>query len=113
MINFVYGPDDNRSDKKVKEITARQKEIHNSGLSFNILHADEDDFDVFRNAVGSVSMFGEKKLVALKGLSNSKEFTEMFKKLKRVNAISERLEEKLSELDTDQSTQRLECLYLY
>lgn len=89
MILFLYGPDTYRSGKKLKEIIARYKEIHTSGMSFHILHADEDDFDVFRNAAGSVSMFGEKKLVALRGLSGSKEFIEMFMAWRGKEALAE------------------------
>jgi len=71
MILFLYGPDTYRSGKKLKEIVARYTQIHTSGMSFHMLHTDEDDFNVFRNAAGSVSMFGEKKLVALGGLSSA------------------------------------------
>ena len=78
MILFLYGPDTYRSGKKLKEIIARYKEIHTSGMSFHILHAEEDDFDVFCNMAGSVSMFGEKKLVTVKGFCGSKDFSEMF-----------------------------------
>jgi len=88
MILFLYGPDTYRSGKKLKEIIARYKEIHTSGMSFHILHADEDNFDVFRNAAGSVSMFGEKKLVALRDFG-SKEFTEMFMTWRGKEALAE------------------------
>lgn len=78
MIIFLHGPDTYRSNKKLKEIIARYKEIHTSGMSFHALHADLDSFDNFRNTAGSVSMFGEKKLVVLTDFTSSKEFTARF-----------------------------------
>lgn len=78
MIIFLYGLDTHRSNQKLKEIMARYKEIHTSGMSFYALHADRDSFDSFRNTAGSVSMFSEKRLVVLKDFTSVNEFTARF-----------------------------------
>lgn len=88
MILFLHGPDTYRSGKKLKEIIARYKGIHTTGMSFHVLHAEENDFDVFRNTVESASMFGEKKLVVLRGF-DSKEFAEMFMAWQGKEALAE------------------------
>ena len=78
MIFFLYGPDTYRSSKKLKEIIAQYKEIHKSGLNLAVLNADENDFDAFRNVIGAVTMFSEKRLVVSKEFLSSKDFTEKF-----------------------------------
>lgn len=78
MIIFLYGPDTYRSNKKLKEIIARYKEIHKSGMSFHVLRRDANTFDDFRNAVYTTPMFKEKKLVVSKNFLGSGDFVEKF-----------------------------------
>ena len=78
MLIFLYGPDTYRSQKKLKEIVVRYKEIHKSGLNFQVYDASENDFDVFKSAVESASMFAEKKLIVFKNVLVSKDVSEKF-----------------------------------
>jgi len=83
MIIFLYGSDSYRSKKKLNEITAHYKKIHKSGMSFNVINADDASFEYFYKTINTVSMFGEKKLVVARdflsgGVINSKDFSEKF-----------------------------------
>lgn len=76
MILFLFGLDTYRSRKKLEEIVARYKAIHKSGLSFYVFDEERRDFQEFKNAVGSSSMLGEKKLVVANCLLGFKEFSD-------------------------------------
>lgn len=107
MVIFLYGPDTYRSRQKLNEIIVRYKDIHKSGLSFSDFGAQDNDFDDFRRAADTVSMFGEKKLivlrnfVTLRGISrrkdlpkggretSSKEFIERFLLWEKIDAIND------------------------
>lgn len=81
MILFIYGPDTYRSKQKLNEIIARYQSIHKSGLSFKVFDAEEESsFEDFKNAIEISSMFGEKKLVVVKGAASrrGKEFSRLF-----------------------------------
>src|SRR3989338_3213953 len=76
MLIFLYGTDTYRSQKKLKEIISRYKEIHKSGLNFQIYDASETDFAVFKSAIETISMFAEKKLIVLKNAMSYKDASE-------------------------------------
>jgi len=72
MIIFLYGLDTYRSRQKLKEIIEEYKRRHQSGLNFIRINFDEKDlpagkagFSDFKQAVETVSMFDEKKLIIL------------------------------------------------
>ncbi|MBI1888346.1 MAG: DNA polymerase III subunit delta [Candidatus Spechtbacteria bacterium] len=78
MILFLFGSDTYRSGKKLEEIVARYKAIHESGLSFHIFDEERCDFQEFKNALYATPMLGEKKLIVLKYVARVKEFRDAF-----------------------------------
>jgi len=78
MILFFYGPDSYRSQRKLDEVVEHYKKIHKTGVNLHLLSTDNADFSTFKAATGVVSMFGEKKLVVLKGFLASRDFLEKF-----------------------------------
>lgn len=71
MLIFLYGPDTFRSRRKLNEVIEQYKKANPTGLSLNFIDFKEKDFADFKNAVETVSMFREKKLVILKNLFGS------------------------------------------
>lgn len=63
MIIFLYGTETFRLRRKLKEIIAQYRAVHQSGLDF--FSFKEFNFERFRNAIETASMFREKKLVVL------------------------------------------------
>lgn len=78
MILFLFGPDTYRSGKKMEEIVARYKAIHESGLSFHVFDEGRSDFQEFKNTVYATPMFTEKKLIVLKRVARLREFSDEF-----------------------------------
>lgn len=78
MIIFLYGADTYLSGQKLKQIVVRYKSLHKTGLDFKLLDFEESNFHDFKGAAETSSMFGEKKLIVLKGLCGSKEFISAF-----------------------------------
>ncbi len=67
MFITLYGAEPFLAEQKLKEIIGNYKKTQQSGLSFYFLDASGDaDFDNFKNALDTVSMFAEKKLIVLK-----------------------------------------------
>lgn len=65
MLLFLHGQDTYRSREKLKEIVEEYKKRHQSGLNFIKINFEEKDFSDFKQAVETVSMFDEKKLIVL------------------------------------------------
>lgn len=83
MLILLFGPDDYRSREKLNEIIEHYKELHKKGLSFTIFDCESLDFSDFKNETGTVSMFGDKKLIVVKNAFASLNFkTEFLKKSK-------------------------------
>lgn len=72
MLIFLHGPDTFRSRRKLNEIIEQYKKANSIGLSLNFIDFKEKDFVDFKNAVETVSMFNEKKLVILRNLFGDK-----------------------------------------
>jgi DNA polymerase-3 subunit delta len=90
MVIFLYGPDTYRSRQKLNEIIERYKKIHKSGLSLKYFDFEKDNFEDFRDALKSSSMFREKKLLILKNLfSNQKAENDFLKNLKEISKSKE------------------------
>lgn len=87
MIIFIYGPDTYRSRQKLHEIIARYKSIHKSGLSF-VFDCEGTNFDEFKAAAQTISMFAEKKLVVVKDALMSEEFAAAFMRWEGKNEFS-------------------------
>ncbi len=82
MIIFLYGPDTYRSREKLNRIIKRYQSIHKSGLALTRFNQENFDFDEFRQALKTVSMFNEKKLIILEelfGVARSQISTELLK----------------------------------
>ena len=62
----LYGSEPFLADQKLKEIIGNYRRTQKSGLSLHIFDADNFDFDDFKQALETVSMFEEKKLIVLK-----------------------------------------------
>jgi DNA polymerase-3 subunit delta len=84
MILFLYGPDTYRSRQKLNEIINHYQKIHKSGFNLKYFDLEKDSFQQFKEAIDSLSMFKEKKLLVLKNASSNLDFKEKFlKDLKR------------------------------
>lgn len=80
MIYFLYGPDTFRVQKKLREIIGEYKKVHTSGFNFIRFDAEHTPFEEFGGAVGTVSMFDEKKLILLDHLFEAPFFRDRFLK---------------------------------
>lgn len=89
MIIFLYGPDTYRSGEKLREITARYKDTQNIGASLSYFNKGDNDFNDFKNVVDTVSMFDDKKLVVLRDLLGSKDFSDKFFSWDRKNYVKD------------------------
>lgn len=70
MFIFLYGENTFGSTQKLKEIINRYKQIHQSGLNF--LRLADFDFNYFKDAVETMPMFTEKKLIILDNIFRQK-----------------------------------------
>jgi len=68
MIYFLFGPDTYRSRQKLKEIIEEYKKSHKSGLNLIKIDFSEKDFKDFKQAIETVSMFDEKKLIIVENI---------------------------------------------
>ena len=82
MILFLYGKDNFRSLRKLKEIVTRYKKIHKSGLNLKYFDLKKDSFEDFKIKFQTRSMFKEKKLFVLKNAFSNPKFKEKFQKQK-------------------------------
>ncbi len=92
MILFLHGQDTYRSRQKLKEIIEEYKKRHQSGLNFIKINFDEKDFGDFKQAVETVSMFDEKKLIVVEDVFKKPESLqeELLDYLKKRNIDSDK-----------------------
>lgn len=74
MIYFLFGPDTFRSREKMKEIVEEYKKRHQSGLNFIKINFKEKEFGDFKQAINTVSMFDEKKLIVVEEIFQQSEY---------------------------------------
>lgn len=81
MIYFLFGPDTYRSRQKLKEIIEEYKKSHKSGLNLIKINFNEKDlpagkagFNDFKQAIETVSMFDEKKLIVIEEIFRQSEY---------------------------------------
>src|SRR3989338_1553168 len=77
MLILLYGQDTYRSRQKLNEIIEQYKKIHQSGLNL-IWQKENLNFEKIREAIESVSMFNEKKLIILEDIFQNNDFQEKF-----------------------------------
>lgn len=83
MFIFLYGEDTFRSLQKLRAIVGEYKKIHKTGLNLIYFDCQNFEFTEFENAVQSVSMFQEKKLIILRNAFFNTDFKEKFLKWAR------------------------------
>ena len=66
MLIFLWGPDNFRSNQKLKEIAENYRAKHKSGLNFQSLDWSSLVLGELENILSSASMFDEKKLTIIK-----------------------------------------------
>lgn len=76
MIILLHGADTFRAREKLNEILKEYQAKHRSGL--NLLRFDKADLTEIRQAIESVSMFDEKKLIILKNFLEDKKLLDDF-----------------------------------
>ena len=74
MIIFLYGQDTYRMREKLKEIIARYRKIHKSGLNLKYF----DDFTSLKDEIRQTSMFKDKKLAVITDVFANPDFKEKF-----------------------------------
>jgi DNA polymerase-3 subunit delta len=81
MLFFLYGADNYRSRKKLKEIIESYKKVHKSGLNLKYFGNDDNlNFQDFQDEARQSSMFKEKKLIVLEGVFADSDFKKEFLK---------------------------------
>lgn len=78
MIIFLYGRDDFRAKRKLKEILERYQKIHKSNLNLKILDLKEKSYEDFKKEAFTLPFFKEKKLLVLKNSSLNSDFQKKF-----------------------------------
>lgn len=68
MIIVLYGSEPFLAEQKLKEIIENYKKTQKSGLNLASFKADDFSLDDLKAAIGTVSMFEEKKLIVLKNI---------------------------------------------
>ena len=68
MIIFLFGQDTYRSKQRLKEIVEEYKKRHQGGLDFVKIDFNENDFEDFKQAVETVSMFDKEKLILVENV---------------------------------------------
>lgn len=66
MFIVLYGSEPFLAEQKLKEIVENYKKTQKSGLSLSIFKSEDFDFNDFKSALETVSMFDEKKLMIFK-----------------------------------------------
>ena len=81
MFIVLYGAEPFLAEQKLKEIIENYKKTQKSGLNLIFFKAEDFSFDDFKSALGTVSMFEEKKLIVLKNIftQNKDEIKNIFK----------------------------------
>ena len=83
MIIFLYGEDYFRSLQKLKEIIARYKDLHKTGLNLKFFDFKINSFEDFKDQFQTKSMFKEKRLFVLKDAFSNLQFKQKFEKQKK------------------------------
>ena len=68
MILFLFGQDTYRSKQRLRKIIEEYKKSHQNGLGFNKISFEEKDFEDFKQAVETVSMFDKEKLILVENV---------------------------------------------
>jgi len=89
MLILLHGQDTYRSREKLKEIIARYKKIHQTGLDLTWFQESDLDFDKLKQKIEAVSMFDEKKLIILEDVFQNKDFQEEFFKYAKKNKLKD------------------------
>lgn len=76
MLIFLYGPDTFRSSQKLKEIVECYHAKHKSGLNFRQFEWTTECLKELNDALSSISMFSEKKLIIIKNACGSSRSTQ-------------------------------------
>ena len=92
MLILLHGQDTYRSREKLREIIAKYKKIHQTGLDLNWLKEEDLVFDKLKQKIEAVSMFDEKKLIILEDVFQNKDFQEEFFKYVQKNKLKENKE---------------------
>ncbi len=86
MIIFIYGPDDFRGHRKIKELENKFiREVDQNGTSLSVLDGAETDIKKIHEKIGSSSLFSRKRMVVIKNIflaknkDSLKEITDYFK----------------------------------
>jgi len=87
MIILLYGEDTYRLQRKLREIEAQYKKIHQAGLNLEKIDVSQIDFQEFWDKLFQQSMFIKKKLFFLENLFANLNFKEKF--LKKIQPIAE------------------------
>lgn len=82
MLIFLYGQDDCRSLKKLREIVTQYQKKHPSGLNLKYFDCQKQSFANFKDQWQIRPMFGEKKLFVLSNLFANNDFKKDFLKQK-------------------------------
>ncbi|XOB41226.1 MAG: DNA polymerase III subunit delta [Candidatus Nealsonbacteria bacterium] len=80
MIIFLYGQDNYRSGKKLKELTEHYRKIHKTGLSLKYLDVRKLSFKELEDELKQTSIFKEKKLLILTNVFSNTDFKKSFVK---------------------------------
>jgi DNA polymerase III delta subunit len=78
MIIFLYGQDDFRSSRKLKEIIEHYQQVHQSKMGLNLLDLEEQSFEDFRDRFQTKTIFQQTKLFVLKNAFTNKDFEKGF-----------------------------------
>ena len=68
MILFLFGQDTYRSKQRLRKIIEEYKKSHQNGLGFNKIDFEEKDFEDFKQAVETVSMYDKEKLILVENV---------------------------------------------
>ena len=85
MFLFLYGEDNYRSLRKLREIVGEYKKVHKTGLNLIYFDCLDSDFGEFENSVKSISMFLEKKLIILRNVFLNPNFKEKLLKWAKIS----------------------------
>ena len=80
MIIFLYGQDNYRSKRKLKELIEHYRKIHKTGLSLKYLDVGKLSFGDLEDELKQTSIFKEKKLLILTNVFSNTEFKKIFVK---------------------------------
>lgn len=80
MIIFLYGQDNYRSKRKLKELIEHYRKIHKTGLSLKYFDVRKLSFEELEDELKQTSIFKEKKLLILINVFSNTDFKKSFVK---------------------------------